>query len=113
MPDSWLGWQEVGEQVLALQRCGTVGQKPLQPPLDDLPKPVTQQAGWQEGVVQPPWLQEVDPSQVGWLEITVPQETCLQGFFTKHGGWQLVTGWRMKDMEGAGWQGSHQHGDDA
>lgn len=111
--DSWLGWQEVGEQALALQTLGAVGWRPLQPPPDDLPKPVTQQAGWQEGGVQPPWLQEVDPSQVGWLESTVPQETGLQGFFTEHGGWQLATGWQMKDMEGAGWQQSDQQGDDA
>lgn len=51
--DSWLGWREVGSQVLALQRCGGVGWKQLEPPLDDLPKPVTQQAGWQEGDLQP------------------------------------------------------------
>lgn len=98
------GCQEVGEQVLALQRLGAVGQKPLQPLLDDLPKPVTQQAGWQQGDLQPPWLQEVDPSQVGWPESMVPQETRLQVFFTEHGSWQLATGWQMKGMEGAGWQ---------
>lgn len=51
--DSWLGWWEVSNQVLALQRCGGVVWKQLEPPLDDLPKPVTQQAGWQEGDLQP------------------------------------------------------------
>lgn len=43
----------VSNQVLALQRCGGVGWKHLELPLDDLPKPVTQQAGWQEGDLQP------------------------------------------------------------
>lgn len=51
--ESWLGGQEVGKQVLALQRLGAVGWKQLEPPLDDLPKPVTQQTGWQEGDLQP------------------------------------------------------------
>jgi hypothetical protein len=60
----------------------------LEPPLDDLPTPVTQQAGWQEGDLQSLWGQEVDLPQDGWPESTMPQEADLQRFFTKQGDWQ-------------------------
>ena len=49
---SWVGRKSASRGV-SLQRLGVVGQKQLEPPLADLPKPVTQQAGWQEGDLQP------------------------------------------------------------
>lgn len=110
--DSWLGCQEVGKQGLALQRLEGAGRKQLEPPLEDLPKPVTQQAGWQEGDLQPLGLQEGDPPQVGWPESTVLQEARLQGFFTEQGAWQVASGWQKKDMEGAGTQYSGCHEED-
>lgn len=62
--------------------------------------------------MQPLWLLEVGPPQVGWPESTVPQEAGLQGFFTEQEGWQLATGWQVKDMEEAGWQCSAWQGED-
>lgn len=53
---SWLSCQEVSKQALALHRLGKVDQKQSALSLHDLPTPVTQQVGCQEGDLQPLWL---------------------------------------------------------